>query len=58
MIIIGTGTSCKVNFQTGFVVAGSGFFPIGTINILSLKSRKDSDFKNNFVIMKERDKHI
>ena len=34
---IGSGTSCKVkfckeNFQTGFVVAGAGFFPIETIN--------------------------
>ena len=29
---LGTGTSCKEKFQTGFVVAGVGFFPIGTIN--------------------------
>jgi hypothetical protein len=34
---------------------GAGFFPTGTINLLSLKRRIDSDFKNNFVIMK-RDK--
>ena len=31
---------------------GVGFFPIGTINLLCLKMRRDSDFKNNCVIMK------
>ena len=31
---------------------GAGFFPIGTIIKLSLKRRRDSDFKNNFVNMK------
>ena len=31
---------------------GDGFFPIKTINLLSLKRRIDSDIKNNFVIMK------
>ena len=36
---------------------GAAFFPITTINLLSLKRIRDSDFKNNFVIMKrERDK--
>ena len=29
--------------------SGAGFFPI---NKLSLKRRRDADFKNNFVIMK------
>ena len=32
--------------------AGLGFLPIATINILSLKSIRDSDFKDNFIIMK------
>ena len=31
---------------------GADFFPIGTINLLSLKRIRDSDFKNNFVIIK------
>ena len=26
---LGTGTSCKENFQTGFVVGGLCYFPIG-----------------------------
>ena len=32
---------------------GAGLFPIATINVLSLKRIRDSDFKNNFVIMKK-----
>ena len=36
----------------------AGFFPIGTINKLSLKRRRDSDFKVNFVIMKNERKHF
>ena len=31
---------------------GASFFPIVTINLLSLKRIRDSDFKNNFVIIK------
>ena len=31
---------------------GVGFFPIATINSLSLKRIRDSEFKNNFGIMK------
>ena len=32
---------------------GAGLFPIATINVLSLKRIRDSDFKNNFVMMKK-----
>ena len=42
------GTTCKLNLWS----LGAGFFHIATINLLSLKRIKDSDFKNNFVIMK------
>ena len=45
----GTGTSCKKNFQTGFVVAGDGFLSCWNH---SLKRRRDSDVKNNYVIRK------
>ena len=33
---------------------GAGFFPIAIINLLSLKRRRDSDFKNNLIIMKRQ----
>ena len=46
----GTGTSCKEtfrkkNFKLDSWSPGEAFFPIGTINWLSLKRRRDSDFK-------------
>ena len=31
---------------------GVGFFPIATTNLLDLKRIRDSDFKDNLVIMK------
>ena len=33
---------------------GEDFFPIVIINLLSLKRIRDSDFKNNFGIMKRK----
>ena len=48
------GANCKSFFSTGFVIAGGfGFFPIASINLLSLNRIRDSDFKNNFVIIKK-----
>ena len=48
---LGTGTSCREIFKLESWSPGVGSFPIETINLLSLKRRRDSDFKN-FVIMK------
>ena len=31
---------------------GTGFFSIATTNLLNLKRRRDSDFKNNFALIK------
>ena len=46
---LGTMTYCKGQLankmcQTGFVVAGGRFFPIATINLLSLKRIRDSGY--------------
>ena len=37
---------------------GVDYFSIATINLLILKRIRDSYFKNNFVIMKERQTHL
>ena len=47
------------NFQIKFFKLdswspGAGFFLISTINLLSVKRRRDSDFKMNFVIIKKK----
>ena len=48
------GASCKGQLakKNSTWSPGVGFFPIKTIDQLSVKRRIDSDFKNNFVIMK------
>ena len=53
-----TGTIARDNLQIEFLKLdswspGASFFPIATINLLSLKRSQ-----SNFVIIKKRDKHI
>ena len=53
----GTGISRKGQLAIFFFKldswsTGAGFFPIATTNFLSLQRRRDSDFKNNVIIMK------
>ena len=52
MIIIGTGTSLKVNFQTGFVVSGVGFLSYWNHQQIKFEEEKRFGLKYNFVIMK------
>ena len=50
MILERTGTSCKENFQTGFVVAGVEFLYYWNYQLIKFEEEKR--FENNFVIMK------
>ena len=47
------GTTCKLNFSKWIRGHGPSIFPIETINILSLRRKRDSDFNLFFVIMKK-----
>ena len=48
---LGTGTSCKENFQTEFVVAVGGFLSYWTHQIIKFEEEKRFGLYN-FVIMK------
>ena len=52
---MGTGTSCKENFQTGFVIAGGGFLSYWNHQLIQFEEEKRFGPKKQFCYYEKRE---